>query len=98
MSEVALESPRQGRSVLKLSLGISLLAVATIVAAVFLVGAPEADAANCTWSGGSSWTSMSSWSGCGGSYPGANAGDTAIFGFGGLINVDGLIANPVILT
>src|SRR5262249_28134533 len=96
MQRTVVVSPRRGRSVLKLSLGISLLAVVTVVAAVFIVGAPEADAAVCSWPGGASWTT-GSWTGCGGSYPGANPGDTAQFTFGTTVTVNAAIPNSVIV-
>src|SRR5437867_8120800 len=103
MPAPAPDSPRQGRSVLKLSLGVSLLAVATIIAVVFVVGAPEAEAGSvCTatsgppppynWSDASKWTCFPGPS----TYPGQNAGDTAqmcVHTF----NVDVNVANGVIL-
>src|SRR2546428_7562540 len=103
MSEVALESPRQGRSVLKLSLGISILAVATIVAAVFLVGAPEADAASCTWSGGSgNWTTSPGIWNCSPAqnYPGQFAAqtDTATFLSSPLVSFTAALPGTVVLS
>jgi uncharacterized repeat protein (TIGR01451 family) len=98
----ALVSNRQDRSVLKLSLGISIVAIVLIVGAIFVVGAPEADAAICTWTagGGGNWTAVASWQqpGCGGTYPGANVGDTATFTFGVPVTVDAVIPNSVTLT
>src|SRR5437870_8365028 len=103
MPAPAPDSPRQGRSVLKLSLGISLLAVATIIAVVFVAGAPEADAASCTWTvgGGGNWTTPTNWQqpGCGGTYPGAGSGDSASFSFppSTPVIVDSPITNSVVL-
>ena len=99
MPAVAPEFARPRRSVLSLSLGITFLAVVTILAAIFVVGAPEAEANSCTLTGGPilppGWSNFNNWSTCGGTYPGANAGDTAIVGQ--TITVDVVVPNGVIL-
>ena len=96
MSAVA---PEARRSVLKLSLGVSLLAVVTILAAVFVVGAPQADAAVCSLTGGVglSWNQPTNWS-CG-HVPGSTGftGDTAQICTSS-VNVDTNLPNGVILS
>jgi len=98
MPEVALETPRQGRSVLKLSLGISLALFIAAVIAVLLSGASaEAATYSVTTSGGTSnWTAPAlGWlctpgapgsTGCG-SYPGDPAAPGAAAG--DIANVNG---------
>ena len=67
--------------------------------AVFV--ATPAAASTCTLTGAlptTNWTDVTKWTGCGGSYPGANAGDTAIVNLSGFtLNIDAIIANGVIL-
>src|SRR6266852_8193710 len=96
MSAVA---PEARRSVLKLSLGVSLLVVVTIMAAVFVIGAPMADAAVCTLTGGVglSWNTPGNWS-CG-HVPGSIGftGDTASICISS-VNVDTNLQNGVILS
>src|SRR5436190_3682627 len=97
MQGTSVVSSRRSRSVLKVSLGISFLAVVTILGAVFVVGAPEADAATCTWSGGAgNWSQTALWTGCGAFYPGQNPGDSA--SFAGNPTVDVNVPNGVIIT
>src|SRR5438105_1656250 len=97
---VVLQPNRQGRSVLKLSLGISVLALATIIGAVFVIGAPEADAANCTMTAGANltWSSPLIWSTCNGGYPGQTTTDTAQIGCLSSVNVDVNVPQSVVLT
>jgi uncharacterized repeat protein (TIGR01451 family) len=91
--------PEARRSVLKLSLGVSLLAVVTILAAVFVVGAPMADAAVCSLTAGVglSWNAPGNWS-CG-HVPGSTGftGDTAQICTSS-VNVDTNLPNGVILS
>src|SRR5216683_470886 len=91
--------PEARRSVLKLSLGVSFLAVVTILAAMFVIGAPMADAAVCTLTGGVglSWNTPTNWS-CG-HVPGSTGftGDTASICTSS-VNVDTNLPNGVILS
>ncbi len=94
------ESSRPKRSILKLSLGVTLAAVATMLAVVFLIGAPRADAAICTLTGGPilapGWSNAANWSTCAGGYPGQTVGgDTASTSQS--ITVDVSVPNGVIL-
>lgn len=107
MPEVALETPRQGRSVLKLSLGISLALFIAAVIAVLLSGASaEAATYSVTTSGGTSnWTAPAlGWlctpgapgsTGCG-SYPGDPAAPGAAAG--DIANVNGFGGGLIVNT
>lgn len=102
MTESSIACPLKPRKqrVFAFSLGASFLLVAIMVIAIFTTGAPTADAATCTQSGGPpfNWKTPSMWGGCSGSYPGANAGDTAVLvSSGQTVTVDGPIANGVIV-
>src|SRR5256885_13642760 len=105
MERSALVSPRQSRSVLKLSLAISFSAVVALVAAIFVVGAPEADAAVYTLTGGCvapcNWSTTTNWSSvpsAPGTYPGQVVGDTAsVCGVATTLFVDVSVPQSVIL-
>lgn len=89
-------------SILKLSLGCTLFVVAVMLGVIFLVGAPAADAAVCTFTAGPptppGWTNAVNWSSCGGTYPGANAGDTAQIGCLSTASVSAVVPNGVVLS
>src|SRR5438445_8611088 len=104
MSQADTMQPK--RSILALSLGISLSAFAAIVAAILFSGA-SADAG--TWAINSSvgtfgWTSSATpWvctaTPCSGAYPGAGAGDGVNQTFCcNTFNVDAVVPNPVVLS
>src|SRR5256885_6865995 len=98
-STFALPQKPKTRRVFAVSLGVSFLVVAILVVAIFTSGAATADAATCTQTNGGpyTWTDTTKWSGCAGSYPGANPGDTAVLNSGSTITVDNVIANGVII-
>ena len=92
--------PPRMRRIFAVSLGASFAVLFIFAAVVFLAGAPAAEAATCTMtaSGSVNWTTPINWSGCGGTYPGANAGDTASVPVPGCaLTVDIAIPNGVIL-
>ena len=89
-------------SILKLSLGCSLFIVAVMLGAIFLVGAPEADAAVYTLTGSCgncNWGTSGNWSGGpAGTFPGQVTGDTAnICVTGATLTVDVVVPQGVIL-
>ena len=102
MPAVAPEFDRPARSVIKLSLGVSLAAIAIVIGAIFIVGAPAADAAvytltglcgNCNWSDTTKWSG-----GPAGTFPGQAAGDTAnICASTATLTVDVAVPQPVVL-
>lgn len=92
-------TPERPRSILKISFSISLAVVAAIVTAVFVAGAPTADAAvytltgscvGCNWNAPANWTPNTA-------FPGQGPGDTAVIGCSSSVNVNANIANGVIL-
>ncbi|MDQ6800978.1 MAG: hypothetical protein M3041_09095 [Acidobacteriota bacterium] len=93
-------------SILKLSLGCSLFVVGVMLGAIFLVGAPEADAAVYTLSGSCTpaatstcvWNNPAIWSPNTGGYPGSAAGDTAALNSGLGVTVTTVVPNGVILS
>lgn len=90
------------RGIFAVSVGASMVAIAIAIVAIFLIGGTgSAEAATCSLTStapSTNWTDTTKWSGCGGSYPGANAGDTASIGLGSFtLNVDAAIANGVTL-
>jgi len=95
--------PAQTRSlrIFGISLGATLLTVLILLAAIALAPTDASAANTCTLTSTApttNWTDTTKWSGCGGSYPGAASGDTAIVGLNGFnLNVNAIIANGVIL-
>jgi uncharacterized repeat protein (TIGR01451 family) len=91
---------QRSRRIVGLSLGATLITVIVLFAAMAF--APDASAANtCTLTSTSPitlWGDVTKWSGCGGTYPGQGAGDTAIVSLGGgyTLKVDAF-NNPVVL-
>src|SRR5205823_5309276 len=100
MQGTALVSNRQDRSVLKLSLGVSLAIFVVMIVVVLLSGA-TADAATCALSSTApvtNWSDTTKWTACGGGYPGQTTSDTATVGLIGFtLNVDVAVPNPVSL-
>src|SRR5438552_1191857 len=96
------QSARPTRSILKISVACTFVVVAGMVAAIFFFGAPAAEAATCTWTGGSGdWAVAANWGGgapCGTVYPGQNPGDTASFLSSPTVTVTTVIPNAVILS
>jgi len=91
---------QRSRRIVGISLGATLITVIVLFAAMAF--APDANAANtCTLTSTApttNWTDTTKWSGCGGSYPGASAGDTASVGLSGFnMNINGVIPNGVIV-
>ena len=92
---------QRSRRIVGISLGATLITVIVLFAAMAF--APDAaNAANtCTLTSTApttNWTDTTKWSGCGGSYPGASAGDTASVGLSGFnMNINGIIPNGVIV-
>jgi len=91
----------RSRHIFGISLGATLLTVLILLAVIALAPADASAANTCTLTSTApttNWTDTTKWSGCGGSYPGAASGDTAIVGLNGFnLNVDTIIANGVIL-
>jgi uncharacterized repeat protein (TIGR01451 family) len=88
-----------GRSILKLSLGCTLVVIAVLLAVVFLCGVPSVEAATCTLTTTApitSWKAPANWTGCGGNYPGQATLDTAVVIPGSYtLNVDIAVPNGV---
>src|SRR6266542_2728814 len=101
MPAVALEVPRQGRSVLKLSLGITTAVIVCLLGAIFFVGTPAYSATAYTLTGlcgNCNWSDPTKWSPNTGSYPGQAVGDSAsICVSGATLTVDVNVPNGVIL-
>ncbi|MEK6371860.1 MAG: hypothetical protein AABO58_04115 [Acidobacteriota bacterium] len=83
-----------------MSLGASAAAIVVLAIAILMVGAP-AEASTCTLTTTvptTNWTDTTKWTGCGGSFPGALAGDTAVVSLSGFtLNVNAVIPAGVIL-
>ncbi len=96
MPAVAPDVVQPRRSVLKLSLTITLAALGISLLAIFVAGAPTADAAVCSLTAGAglSWNQATNWS-CG-HVPGSIVGDTAQICTSS-VNVDTILPNGVIL-
>jgi hypothetical protein len=79
------------------SLGAALGAI--VLAAVIIATPAPAEASTCsltTTTGAANWSDTTKWTGCGGTYPGASAGDTADVSTSLVnVNVDVVIANGV---
>ncbi|HEV7572087.1 MAG TPA: hypothetical protein VGQ21_11370 [Thermoanaerobaculia bacterium] len=94
-------SKQRSRRIVGVSLGATLVTMLVLFAAMALAPV-DANAANtCTLTSTSVvtlWGDTTKWSGCGGTYPGQGAGDTAIVTLGGgyTLKVDAF-NNPVIL-
>src|SRR6266550_690643 len=100
MQGTALVSNRQDRSVLKLSLGVSLAIFVVMIAVVLLSGASAEAASVCNLT---STIAFQNWSALRWNcvptqnYPGLGVGDTAIIGLNLFtMNVD-VVTNPVVL-
>jgi fibronectin-binding autotransporter adhesin len=100
MTAMSTVIPPRLRRVFAVSLGATF-AVFAVLAVFLIVGASNAEAATCTLTTtqpAMNWTDTTKWATCGGSYPGANAGDTAVIGFSSSnLTVDTVISNGVIL-
>jgi uncharacterized repeat protein (TIGR01451 family) len=94
-------SKQRSRRIVGVSLGATLITMVVLFAAMALAPV-DANAANtCTLTSTSPvtlWGDVTKWTGCGGTYPGQGAGDTAIVTLGGgyTLKVDAF-NNPVIL-
>ena len=94
-------SKKRSRRIISVSLGATLITMVVLFAAMALAPV-DANAANtCTLTSTSAttlWSDPTKWTGCGGTYPGQGAGDTAIVTLGGgyTLKVDAF-NNPVIL-
>lgn len=75
--------------------------VVSLGCALIVAFGPAAHASTCTLTTPApttNWTDPTKWSGCGGTYPGAAAGDTANVGFSSFnLNIDTVIPNGVVL-
>jgi uncharacterized repeat protein (TIGR01451 family) len=92
---------RRSRRIVGISLGATLITMLVLFAAMALAPV-DADAANtCSLTSTlptTNWSDTTRWSGCGGTFPGSGAGDTAVISLSpSLINVDVSIPNGVIL-
>jgi uncharacterized repeat protein (TIGR01451 family) len=92
---------QRSRRIVGISLGATLVTVLVLFAAMALAPV-DADAANtCTLTSTTPttlWSDTTRWSGCGGTYPGAGAGDTAVVSLSpGLLKVDVTVPNGVVL-
>src|SRR3954447_27069226 len=94
-------SKMRSRRIVGVSLGATLITLLVLFAAMALAPA-DANAANtCTLTSTQPitlWGDTTKWSGCGGTYPGQGAGDTAVVTLGGgyTLKIDAF-NNPVIL-
>ncbi|HKR63539.1 MAG TPA: hypothetical protein VJZ00_07385 [Thermoanaerobaculia bacterium] len=88
------------RRILLIAVSLAFAALFAAGAAVFVLG-PSAQASTCTLTTTlpvTPWSDPTKWTGCAGTYPGANSGDTAIVGLSSFnLNVDAIIPNGVIL-
>ena len=92
---------QRSRRIMGVSLGATLITVFVLFAAMALAPVDASAANTCTLTSTSPvtlWGDVTKWSGCGGTYPGQGAGDTAIVTLGGgyTLKVDAF-NNPVTL-